>query len=1081
MKLHQLTLHAFGPFAGTELIDFDRLGADGLFLLRGRTGAGKTSILDAVSFALYGDVPGQRDKTQLKSTHAPAESEPYVQLEFTQGGRRCRVWRSPHHGRPQKRDASRQREVGQRVVVEFLQDGTWEPYTSGIQAANDEMQRMLGLDLHQFTKVILLPQGAFAHFLHASSKDKQDLLERLFDTDRFTLLEKHLRELAREAEQQLKDSDTRIQTHRENLTQAALAMFPTASEAGPDDAQDTEAPSIEALSTEALSPEAPTDPDAPTTLSEAELAALTEAELIQRVTLAIDAQRARLRAGSAAAESAAQDAASAQDELRQREDALRRFAEHTERLAAHKEQEPQVSALRAQLHRHEAAQGIQTWFTTAADAAEEHHAAVAAAVAATKQAESTLDGFAARQPEEITARGLLAEPSGGRQPEAQQPDAQLSDAQRPPEPEPAALTAAIEELIALRARLSGSDAGQLETRLTELLQQTSRTEQQLAQTEAEAVRLSGQHEALDATHRDLQAQLEDPEQLEAARDAARTTAETLTGRVQTQRTRDELAVRCGNWRVRQAEREQAHAELKEQHQWRLQSYLRNIALQLAGELEDGMPCLVCGSTEHPHPAVDDDPSITQEEVEQTQLQLQDARDELSEAQIQLRSVTDQHDALLAELGEHAEVEITRTEADLAQAREALRLAEQHRSLQRELREQLDANAAERQRTQTRLVEAQHGAERDQAALLQQRTQAGELEAALSGLRGSYDSVARRREDLERVLDELRVAQARIEAAAVQRAHRDRAHGSAATRLEDSEFADQSDLEASLLTGETLQSSRSAVETWDELKRALDYESEQELIQAGRRRHREGQARPGAEELDRAAELTVAASQAARDATARLLRFDAQGEAIEGHSAKLVAALRHRDSALGEQRRRSELAATLNGAGPENALKMTLTTFVLAARLERVAEAATRHLATMSEGRYRLHHSDEAGGRGLRGLELKVHDDHSDVERPTSSLSGGETFMASLSMALGLAEVVQSESGGIGMESLFIDEGFGSLDEDTLEHVMSALHRLQGEGRRVGLVSHVTEMHRAIPTQLRIHRHRAGSTTEMVIP
>lgn len=1035
MKLHQLTLHAFGPFAGTELIDFDRLGEDGLFLLRGRTGAGKTSILDAVTFALYGDVPGQRDKTQLKSTHAPAESEPYVQLEFTQGGRRSRVRRSPHHGRPQKRDPHRQTEVGQRVVVEFSQDGTWVPYTSGIQAANDEMQRMLGLDLHQFTKVILLPQGAFAHFLHASSKDKQDLLERLFDTERFTLVEKHLRELAREAEQQLRESDTRIQTHRESLTQSALAMFPVT-------------------------------PEAPETLIEAELVALTEAELIEGVRQAIGVRREQLRQRSADAESTAHDAASAQEELRVRDDALRRYAEHADRVSAHQEQEPRVRALRDQLQRHDAAQRIQTWFTDAAKAAQEHRSAVTAAAAATEAAESTLAGFAERQPEEITARGLLA----GQQ-----------DAEHQPEPEPTALTAAVEELISLRARLSGADAGELETRLAELMAQTSGTEAQLTQTQAETVRLAEQHKTSDITHQDLQTQLQDPEELEAVRDSARATAETLAHRLQAQRARDELSARGESWRVRQTERRKVHAELKDQHQQRLQSYLRNIALQLAGELEDGMPCLVCGSTEHPHPAVEDERSITQEQVEQTQHQLQTARDELREAELELRHVTEQQDEVLTELGAHAEGASTQTEADLAKAQEALALVEQRRSAQRQLRQQLEVNAEERQRLQTRLVEAQHGAERAQATLSQQRDQARELEAALEGLRGTYDSVAQRRENLESVLAELRIAQTQIETAALQQAHHQRAQTSAATQLEGSEFTDLVELQAALLPEDTLDSSQSTVQIWEELKRQLDYESEQELIQVGRRLQGEGETRPETQELVQASEVSAATSQAARDATAALLRFEAQGEAVRDITDKLLTVLQHRESALGEQRRRSELAATLNGAGPENSLKMTLTTYVLAARLERVAEAATRHLATMSEGRYRLRHSDEASGRGLRGLELKVHDDHSDVERPTSSLSGGETFMASLSMALGLAEVVQSESGGIGMESLFIDEGFGSLDEDTLEHVMSALHRLQGEGRRVGLVSHVTEMHRAIPTQLRVHRHRTGSTTEMVIP
>ncbi|EXF24570.1 hypothetical protein BG28_05635 [Nesterenkonia sp. AN1] len=1092
MKLHQLTLHAFGPFPGTEIIDFDRLGADGLFLLRGRTGAGKTSILDAVTFALYGDVPGQRDKTQLKSTHAPAESEPHVQLEFTQGGRRCRVWRSPHHGRPQKRDPSRQREVGQRVVVEFLQDGAWQPYTSGIQAANDEMQRMLGLDLHQFTKVILLPQGAFAHFLHASSKDKQDLLERLFDTDRFTLVEKHLRELAREAEQQLQASDTRIAMHRENLIQAAVAMLPAPADAEPGgpapealatggpapeapetgdpapEAPETGDPAPDALAMDGTAPEVapPSTPEAPVAvpeqpgLREAELAELSPAELSPRVARAIETRHAQLQRSAAAADAAAQQASTALEELRAREETLSRFADHAERRAAHEAQREHISMLRAQLDRHESAAQIQTWFDAAEEAAQEHRTAGATASTTTQEAESSLGGFAALQPEEVTPRALFAEDQ---------------------EPAAAVVLAAIEELIALRARLSGADAEKLETRLTQLREAQTQTLQQQEQAEAEAEALSGEQERLRAAHQALQTALEDPEELEAARDVARAHADLLAIRAQTQRTRDALQDRCASWRERQAERERAHDQVQDQHRARLQSYLRSIALQLAGELEDGAPCLVCGSTEHPDPAGDQDPSITREEVEHTQLQLQNARDELREAQIELRSLNAQRDAVLVELADSAEIPIERTEEELAQAREALTLAEQRRSEQRKLRERLDASVAERRRGDARHTEAQHQAQQAQATLKHQRTQIAELEAALAGLRGRYDSLRLRREALERVLEELRTSQRQIEAADVLRSHRDRAQRSAAAELEASVFTDRAHLQGAQLAQEVRDSQHQSLQRWDELQRQLDYESEQEVIRAGRRRRDEGQTRPEAAELDTAAEDSLAAAQAAADAAAAVLRFDTQREAVEDMSAKLLGALRHRDAALGEQRMRSELAATINGAGPENSLKMTLTTYVLAARLERVAEAASRHLATMSEDRYQLQHSDEAGGRGLRGLELKVHDDHSDVERPTSSLSGGETFMASLSMALGLAEVVQAESGGIGMESLFIDEGFGSLDEDTLEHVMAALHRLQGEGRRVGLVSHVTEMHRAIPTQLRIHRRRAGSTTEMVIP
>jgi exonuclease SbcC len=173
-----------------------------------------------------------------------------------------------------------------------------------------------------------------------------------------------------------------------------------------------------------------------------------------------------------------------------------------------------------------------------------------------------------------------------------------------------------------------------------------------------------------------------------------------------------------------------------------------------------------------------------------------------------------------------------------------------------------------------------------------------------------------------------------------------------------------------------------------------------------------------------------------------------------------------------------VADTARGNG-ENLYKMSLATYVLAARLEQVADAATERLQQMSDGRYSLVHSDSKSGNRKSGLGLNVIDSWTGMRRDTATLSGGESFMASLALALGLADVVQQESGGLDIETLFVDEGFGSLDEQSLEQVMDALENLRDGGRVVGLVSHVPELKQRIPAQLHISKGRTGSSVRFI--
>ncbi|MDQ4008791.1 MAG: AAA family ATPase, partial [Actinomycetota bacterium] len=204
MRLHQLHVEAFGPFAGTERVDFDDLAGNGLFLLCGPTGAGKTSVLDAVCFALFGQVPGDRDKAKrLHSDHAPRDRGPRVVLEATLRGRRLRITRSPEWMRPKRRGTGLVREHA-KVVVEEMSDGRWQQRTSRIDEAGDLLGALLGLSLAQFCQVALLPQGRFETFLRCGAQERHVLLEKIFGTQRFRAVEDwladHRRTLAARAD-----------------------------------------------------------------------------------------------------------------------------------------------------------------------------------------------------------------------------------------------------------------------------------------------------------------------------------------------------------------------------------------------------------------------------------------------------------------------------------------------------------------------------------------------------------------------------------------------------------------------------------------------------------------------------------------------------------------------------------------------------------------------------------------------------------------------------------------------------------------------------------------------------------------
>jgi DNA repair protein SbcC/Rad50 len=235
----------------------------------------------------------------------------------------------------------------------------------------------------------------------------------------------------------------------------------------------------------------------------------------------------------------------------------------------------------------------------------------------------------------------------------------------------------------------------------------------------------------------------------------------------------------------------------------------------------------------------------------------------------------------------------------------------------------------------------------------------------------------------------------------------------------------------------------------------------------------GQLPPDLDALAAAAQGAAAAAQGALGAR----------EAVRAQLAQLREArgrIGQQDAAYAEQEARLRVLGRLaEMVAGQNALKMSLQTFVLASRMDEVAVAASERLLRMSRGRYALQRTNDVKHRGKQsGLELKVLDTHAGIERYVHSLSGGEMFLASLSLALGLADVVTRRSGGVQLDALFIDEGFGTLDDETLDQVMRTLEDLRAGGRMVGLISHVSELKERIPTRLTVSKGPRGSTVSL---
>ncbi|MGW8433697.1 AAA family ATPase [Nocardiopsis sp. NPDC055879] len=992
MRLHDLTMTAFGPFAGTERVDFDRLGQGGLFLVHGPTGAGKTSVLDAVCFALYGSVPGARSKDRSpKSDHAPPDLEPEVTLEFTIRGRRIRINRKPRWERPKKRGTGTVTQ-NQKVVVQELLEGTWQPVTTRPDEAGQFIGDQVGLTLTQFCQIVMLPQGDFAQFLRAKSDDRRKSLERIFNTRVFRDVEEWLGGHTRRLEREVRSAEERVREVAGRIAEVGRSTTP----------QESDPAELSAWATE---------------LAVVTAATVRDTEpLMDEFTFARDLARRALTEGRSLGERRAR-----LDQARERSAVLEEHrpwrARSEERLTAAERTDAVLPFLRARDHRR-----------TELDKAE---------LAVTDRL-SLVAGLPDLDVTTSTGAESLRAAERGRRDELARLELLRGDAER---------------RRALRGELAD-----LDRRLTGV-----RAESERAGERKETLPIQ-----VTAVERELERVREHAGSVETAQDALTLAEKRHTAAVAHERLTVELerAQETRRTVVDTAQRAVDHAQDLSKRR------IGQMAAELATDLAEGSACAVCGSVEHPSPATPSEGGLVSADREkEAHATAERAATDRSTAERAVERVRGRLEAE-ARVAEDrtvtsAEEEVGAARARLAEARAAVgerkNLEQELVRLREELRhaeERVGALSRQEGEFLARRESAQAEYERLTALLDEARGADAGLPERIARLTGEADLLRGTAEAMDqraRAAEELRAAGAEAEAARAETGFTDEAEVLEAA-LDDRERRD------------LRRRTRDFDDQWAAVRERL---ADPELVAAGEQ-----------EPPDLIALETVAAT--AEHAAERVLTWQGMFADRARRLGDLRAELADRMAGSEPVLRRYAIAQGLStlaaGTSPDNTDSVRLSAYVLAARLEQVVAAANDRLLTMSDGRYELRYTvDKAAGdgraRSAGGLGMRVLDSWTGLERDPATLSGGETFFSSLALALGLGDVATAEAGGTEIDTLFVDEGFGTLDEDTLEEVLDVLDRLRDGGRAVGVVSHVADLRRRVTTRLTVRKSAAGSSVE----
>lgn len=1036
MRILRLTMDAVGPFPGHEVIDFEAFSDAGRFLLSGPTGAGKSTIIDAIVFALYGKVSGGRDSSdsRIRSRYASEQAKTEVELIFSTSSGNYKVRRQPAYERVKKngKGVTKQNAKAWLFKLDEQLREVSEPLTKTSDVGT-EITRIVGLSREQFTQTVVLPQGKFAQFLRSTSKDRQDLLQELFGTAIFEDLQLDLVERARKVK---KNQEALDATLRANLGVLAslLDEAPQLDPARclvyePVPEVDCEFNPLETAWTSRFKPLTPW-------LEHNQRCANLEVS-------ALRGQEDKLRSDFAY-----------QRDLAARQERYLALTKEHEQLVA---QGPAQRQRLAQIQALQALSDLKPWHEQLKQAQAQQAVAQRqlSQALALEQLESDERAQAVLQP--LDYRG------------AQALSVQLT-----------AQVAALNPQVELEAGLAG--------RRRDLQTKTQAHESANAKL-AQGRERENQLPTQIASKQELLEQLnEQAATLPTAQLAQEQAAQTL------KLAKDHEQLVKDHQRARKLQQLVA-LELKQasqSHKHMLEQWLSQSALNLAQNLVAGEPCPVCGATEHPAPATQGGENISQEQLDQALEEVNEVQGELSQASERVTKLAAQLEAQPCQLSPaQAREQLQEAKAALTAAQQASEQASSCKAQIAKLNAQLEALRADNQTAQARLA-----GDAKEIQLLGEKIEADAASLSCEG----FESVAAKVEYLSQLAAALeQLANAAQELDQCKKRAQQAADSFATQWAQASaNFADHSAKPAAPAPTDPAETEPTQAEptqdtsttnVQDDYAQAcqafagLDlaalkatsasYEKSLSINQAALAELAGIELTPPPlEQTQGQLEQAQAKTQACQTYASTWQAFAGQ---VNAQLAKLNELLARRSKASDKDGQLLALASAANG---DNQARLTLSAWVLQAHFRQVLVFANERLGVIGAGRYELINvdSEEDTRQQKQGLGLAVVDHLSGTTRSPRTLSGGESFYVSLALALALADVVATQNGGIEMNTLFIDEGFGSLDEGTLAEVMDVLGALHSGGRVVGIVSHVSELKRAIPAAVEVRPLLGGGST-----
>ena len=1026
MKPISLTIEAFGPYRDSVTLDFNELQNHSMFLISGPTGAGKTSILDAMVYALYGEPSGEVRKTDaIRSDFAEPQHMTRVDFSFAIGEARYRVERLPKQLVAKKRGTG-MREQNASATVYEMKDGEWKVIATSATAIRDTIQRIIGFRKDQFLQVVLLPQGEFRKLLVASTSEREELLHTLFRTELYRRLQDALKAAYDEAKSGIE----------ENITKQS-----------------------------ALLQSIPHDEEIPVLTIEHVRELLKDREP-HRDTLVVERNKAV-------------DVVDQFNTLRNEwalyNQVQQSLIEATNKLDLVKEREKERSSLNEKVQ-------FLTSLTPSYELykqLDDKQSVLKTLKTALSDAKKSVEVAAQHESKCTEAYEVLAS------------HAETMQAKRTALAQLQQQAEQFNELVVLNKELSTLNS-QLETQDREKSEAKLQAQHKLvADLGAELVEVRKQFQvnskALESIPH-IQEQLSQLQRYSELLAEKQKAQNDIDAKEESLATLDE-SVKNSTVRLERLEHLMAEGR----------------AFELVHLVVDNEPCPVCGSIEHPQLASKPELYPTKEEVEEARA----VRDGALQKRASEIGQKETLSVRLHELDEQVKDQVSKLKSSIADFSE-----DTFDSIQQGLASQMEQLTALRRDTEqlTKIIT------KNEHDLIEGKDKLGKLEIGHNELLNNLHDVAvqissvqakidglskilpttdldawhKQIESLETEIntydEQLKVCKSSLDAAKEQlNAKRGRLEILFAQVQEETKNLDgfyqeyvkslqlisvsEDDFIDALGDYKALDAFRTELHALDEA-----FSTAQAVYDAALK-HAQSVIEPSNTVSD---EVYDTAVEKRDNLVGSLAAWDKETKHIE----TTLASLEELEKAMGEAREEITFLSRLNdlaNGGEQGFKNVTFERYVLGAILDEVVYAANLRLQKMSRSRYSLERSDyTGGGRGKQGLDLAVMDAFTGQSRPANTLSGGETFLASMALALGLADVIQSYAGGIHMDTMFIDEGFGTLDPDTLELAMETLVQLQSSGRLIGMISHVPELKTRIPAHLEVTRGDDGSTAKFVI-